>query len=118
MAKFHIVRKGKFKKNGRWSLVRRSLNLKSFGMNMVTIKPGDRIPEHDEIDRDQEEVFVVLRGRGVAVIDGEKHPVSEGTFVRVNVRPKRTVINTGKKPLEILIVSAPRTSGYKPLGWA
>ena len=42
----------------KWILVRKSLELMSFGINMVDLKPGESIPEHDEIERDQEEVVV------------------------------------------------------------
>ena len=60
-----------FDKDGDWFLARRSLSLKSFGMNLVRIAPGDDIPEHDEIERDQEEVFIVLEGNQTMVIGGK-----------------------------------------------
>jgi uncharacterized cupin superfamily protein len=46
----------------KWSLARKSLGLKSFGMNVCHLEPGEQIPEHDEMGRDQEEVFVTLEG--------------------------------------------------------
>lgn len=67
----------------KWALARRSLGLASFGMNVCELEPGESIPEHDEVDRDQEEVFLTLAGDAT-----------------------------------VLIVSAPRTSGYRPLEWA
>ena len=45
---------------GKWVLVRRSLGLSAFGMNAVELPPGESIPEHDETERDHEEVFLVL----------------------------------------------------------
>ena len=59
-----------FETNGRWSLVRRGLGVESFGLNVVEIEQGYSIPEHNETERDQEEVFVVLDGDAVMVIDG------------------------------------------------
>jgi uncharacterized cupin superfamily protein len=105
-------------RNGSWSLARRSLGLLAFGMNVVEIAPGDRIPEHDETGRDQEEVFVVLEGSPSMLIDGEEHPTPAGTLVRLDPEPSRTVVNTGGEPAKVLIVSAPRSSGYEPMGWA
>ena len=105
-------------RNGNWSLVRRSLGLTAFGMNVVEIAPGDRIPEHDETGRDQEEVFLVLEGSPSMLIDGEEHPAPAGTLVRLDPEPSRTVVNTGDEPAKVLIVSAPRSSGYEPMGWA
>ena len=49
-------------RTGAWALARRSLGVTAFGLNVVDIAPGDAIPEHDEVDRDQEEVFLTLSG--------------------------------------------------------
>jgi len=107
-----------FEKNGRWSLVRRGLEVSSFGLNVVEIEQGYSIPEHDEVDRDQEEVFVVLEGDAVLVIDGKDHPAPAGTFARVAPPLTRTVRNDDEQPVKLLIVSAPTTSGYTDMGWA
>jgi quercetin dioxygenase-like cupin family protein len=113
-----IRHRDEFERNGTWSLVRRSLGLQSFGMNLVEIAPGERIPEHDETGRDQEEVFVILEGSPSMLVDGETHPAPVGTFVRLDPEPRRTVVNTGNEPALVLVVSAPRSSGYEPMGWA
>ena len=118
MADFTIRRLGDFETNGRWSLVRRGLGVESFGLNVVEIEPGYSIPEHDETGRDQEEVFVVLEGDCVMIIDGEEHPAPQGTFVRVAPAPNRTVRNDADAPAKVLIVSAPTSSGYEPMEWA
>ena len=116
-AGFTIEHRDDFERSGRWSLARRSLGIGSFGMNLVDIAPGDRIPEHDEIARDQEEVFVVLRGDATMVVDGHEHPAPAGTFARVAPEVSRTVVNPGKEPVSLLIVSAPTASGYEPAPW-
>jgi uncharacterized cupin superfamily protein len=115
---FTIQHLSDFETSGRWSLVRRGLGVESFGLNVVEIEPGYSIPEHDETERDQEEVFVVLEGDCVMVVDGEDHPAPAGTFVRVAPAPTRTVRNDSDAPAKVLIVSAPSTSGYEPMGWA
>ena len=115
---FTIGRLGEFETNGRWQLVRRGLDVQSFGLNVVEIEQGYSIPEHDETERDQEEVFVVLEGDAVMVVDGEDHPAPAGTFVRVAPPLPRTVRNDAETPVTLLIVSAPTTSGYTDMGWA
>jgi quercetin dioxygenase-like cupin family protein len=105
-------------RTGNWSLVRRSLDLQSFGMNVVTIPQGEQIPEHDETDRDQEEVFLALAGNPTLVVDGEGQPLAEGTFARLDPAVRRTVRNDASRPATVLIASAPRSSGYEPMGWA
>ena len=52
------------------------------------------------------------------VIDGEDHAAPAGTFARLDPEPRRTVVNRSEADATLLIVSAPRTSGYTPLGWA
>jgi uncharacterized cupin superfamily protein len=103
---------------GDWHLVRRSLGLAAFGMNVVRIAPGTSIPEHDETGRDQEEVFVTLAGSAVLVADGERLPLPVWTFARVDPAVVRTVANDGPEEAVVLIASAPRTSGYEPMEWA
>jgi uncharacterized cupin superfamily protein len=103
---------------GNWSLVRRSVGCQSFGVNLVEIPAGESIPEHDETARDQEELFFVISGSATLVIDGKDHPAPEGTFARLDPRLRRTVRNDGSDTCSVLIVSAPRTSGYEPMEWA
>ena len=103
---------------GNWRLVRRTLDLQAFGINLVDIAPGEQIPEHDEKDRDQDEVFFVVAGMPTLVVDGEDHPARAGTFARLDPEHRRTVRNDGDEPASVLIASAPRTSGYQPMGWA
>jgi quercetin dioxygenase-like cupin family protein len=86
-------------------------------MNVVDIEPGDRIPEHDETGRDQEEVFIVLSGNATLVVDGRAHPAPAGTFARIDPPLLRTVVNTGDETASVLIVSAPTTSGFEPDTW-
>ena len=103
---------------GNWRLVRRTLGLEAFGLNLVDIPPGEQIPEHDETGRDQEEVFFVVSGEPTLVIDGEDHPARAGTFARLDPEHRRTVRNDGGDDATVLIASAPRTSGYHPMEWA
>jgi len=115
---FTIVHRDEMERTGNWMLARRSLGVASFGINLVEIPPGESIPEHDEIDRDQEEVFCILGGSPTMVIDGEDHPAPEGTLVRLDPERRRTVRNDGDGVALVLLVSAPRGSGYEPMSWA
>jgi uncharacterized cupin superfamily protein len=115
---FTLAHRDDCETSGSWTLVRRTLDLRSFGVNIVDIPPGGSIPEHDETGRDQEEVFYVLSGRPTIVVDGEDHPATPGTFARLDPEHLRTVRNDGEDVASVLIVSAPRTSGYEPMEWA
>lgn len=118
MAAYTIVHRDDCERNGDWALVRRSLRLAAFGLNLVEVPSGGSIPEHDETGRDQEEVFFVVDGAPTVVVDGEELPAPAGTFVRVDVEARRTVHNPGPGTASVLIASAPRTSGYRPMDWA
>ncbi len=115
---FKLAHRAECETVGNWQLVRRTLELESFGINIVEISSGEQIPEHDEIDRDQEELFLVLAGKPTLVIDGEDHAAPAGTFARLDPEHKRTVRNDSEPTAEVLIVSAPRSSGYEPMSWA
>jgi uncharacterized cupin superfamily protein len=118
MAEFTILHRDDLERSGRWLLARRSLGLESFGMTLVEIEPGGGIPEHNEVERDQEEIFIVLEGDVAIVVDGTEHPAPSGTFARLAPRPLRSVVNRAERPALVLIASAPTTSGYEPTGWS
>jgi mannose-6-phosphate isomerase-like protein (cupin superfamily) len=115
---FVVAHREELERTGNWALVRRSLDCKAFGVNLVEIPPGESIPEHDETARDQEELFFVISGSPTLVIAGQEHPVRPGSFARVDPAHRRTVRNDGAEPCSVLIVSAPTTSGYMPMEWA
>lgn len=102
----------------KWILARKSLGVRAFGMNITELQPGEQIPEHDETDRGQEEVFVTLSGSPTIVIEGQEHPAPEGTYARLDPAPKRHIVNNGDTTARVLIISAPTTSGYVPMDWA
>jgi quercetin dioxygenase-like cupin family protein len=102
----------------KWILVRKSLGLSAFGMNVCELQPGEQIPEHDETERDHEEVFVALSGSASIVIEGAEHALPEGTYARIDPEPKRYVVNNGSETARVLIISAPTGSGYEPMDWA
>src|SRR5437868_14384574 len=110
---YTIAHRDELERTGNWTLVRRSLGCRSFGVNLVEIPPGGSIPEHDETARDQEELFFVISGSPALVIDGQDHPARPGTFARIDPAHRRTVRNDGAESSSVLIVSAPTTSGYQ-----
>ena len=115
---YTIRHRDDLERTGNWTLVRRSLGCRAFGVNLVEVPPGESIPEHDETARDHEELFFVISGSPSLVIDGKEHLAPAGTFARLDPMPRRTVRNNGAEPASVLIVSAPVSSGYAPMEWA
>ena len=100
-----------------WRLARKSLDASAFGFNVVDIAPGGELPAHDHSGDDQEEVYAVLDGEGVFVIDGEEHPAPAGTFCRLAPEVNRTVRNSSDSPIRCLVIGVPVSSGYEPMSW-
>jgi uncharacterized cupin superfamily protein len=101
-----------------WMLARRGLDLTAFGMNLVRIPAGGAIVEHDESASGQIEVYAVLEGEGVFVIDGEEHSAPAGTWARLDPAVKRNILNRSGEPLTALLVGCPADTGYEPMEWA
>jgi tetratricopeptide (TPR) repeat protein len=104
--------------------VRQHLGITGFGVNAWTARNvGDRmIPEHreantpeDEPDED-EELYLVLQGRAVFELDGERRDAPAGTFVFVRPQVNRTAF--AEEPGTV-IVSIGGTPGkpYSPVDW-
>src|SRR5947209_12186238 len=73
--------------------VRHHFGITAFGVNAWTARDaGDRIiNEHEESEPDSnEELYVVLRGRAVFELDGERVVAPAGTFVFARPGVKRT----------------------------
>ncbi|HEY6760295.1 MAG TPA: cupin domain-containing protein, partial [Baekduia sp.] len=73
--------------------VRHHFGISSFGINAWTARAvGDRIiNEHDESEPDaSEELYLVVRGRAVFELDGDRVAAPTGTFVFVPPGVKRT----------------------------
>jgi uncharacterized cupin superfamily protein len=101
-----------------WILARRGLDLTAFGMNMVRLPPGGSIVEHDESGSDQVEVYAILEGDGVFVIDGTDHEAPAGTWARFDPKVKRNILNRSEAPLTALLIGCPANTGYEPMEWA
>jgi tetratricopeptide (TPR) repeat protein len=100
-----------------WRPVRHHFGITSFGVNAWTGRAtGDRIiNEHDESEED-EELYLVHRGRATFELDGERVDAPAGTLVFARPGVKRTAF--AEEP-ETTIVALGGTPGkaYEPSGW-
>jgi tetratricopeptide (TPR) repeat protein len=95
--------------------VRLHFGITALGVNAWTAQAaGDRmIPEHDD---DQEELYVVLRGRAVFEVDGERVAAPAGTLVFP--RPGVTRTAFAEEPeTSILALGARPGKAYEPSDW-
>jgi quercetin dioxygenase-like cupin family protein len=101
-----------------WRLARKALGTSAFGFNMVEIGPDGQIPEHDELQSGQVELYVVLEGDAVLRIDGEDHPAPAGTFASIEPPVSRTILNRSGSPVTVLLVGVHPSGDFQPSSWA
>jgi hypothetical protein len=101
-----------------WRPVRHHFGITAFGINAWTGRDaGDRIiNEHDESDDENEELYLVLRGRAAFELDGERLDAPAGTLVCVRSEVKRTAF--AEEPgTTIIAVGGVPGKAYEPVGW-
>jgi quercetin dioxygenase-like cupin family protein len=101
-----------------WKLARKALGTSAFGFNLVEIAPGGQIPEHDEAQSGQVELYIVLEGEAVMRLEGEDHPAPAGTFVSLEPEAKRTILNRSDAPVSALLIGVQPNGDYQPMSWA
>jgi uncharacterized cupin superfamily protein len=101
-----------------WMLARKALGTSAFGFNLVEIGPGGEIPEHDEAESGQVELYVILGGEAALRIEGEEHPAPAGTFASVEPPASRTILNRSQAPVTALLVGVHPSADFKPASFA
>jgi uncharacterized cupin superfamily protein len=80
------------------------LGVSSFGINVLTLRPRQRMRVH--IHERQEEVYVVLDGELTLIVEGAEHRLRRGQLARVGPATRRQVVNRGPERLVLLVVGA------------
>jgi quercetin dioxygenase-like cupin family protein len=101
-----------------WLLARKALGTSAFGFNLVEIAPGGEIPEHDESESGQVELYAILEGEAVMRLDGEEHPAPAGTFASIDPPASRTILNRSDAPVTAMLIGVQPEGGYEPMSWA
>jgi quercetin dioxygenase-like cupin family protein len=101
-----------------WKLARKALGTAAFGYNLVEIAPGGEIPEHDENESGQVELYIVLEGEATMRLDGEDHSAPAGTFASIEPPAKRTILNRSDAPVLAMLIGVQPEGGYGPMSWA
>jgi uncharacterized cupin superfamily protein len=86
----------------RFVTLRRDLGVTSFGLNLVLLRPGQRMRIHRHVR--QEEVYLVLEGTLTLLVEGTEHTLPKGELARVAPSVRRQLVNAGPDLLAILAV--------------
>jgi mannose-6-phosphate isomerase-like protein (cupin superfamily) len=73
---------------------------------LMTLQPGEHIGMETHEDGDQ--FFRVEAGEGEAILDGARHPLSDGVVVVIPAGTEHDIINTSRDtPLQVYTIYAP-----------
>ena len=87
------------------AFVKDILNTTSMEVSFGTLAPGCTVPFFHH-HKQNEEVYVVLSGEGVFILDGKEEPVTSGSIVRVAPSVSRNTKCTGTVPLVYICIQA------------
>lgn len=100
----------------RFQRLRRELGVQAFGLNLITLAPGQRMRVH--VHEHQEEVYLVIEGELTLVIEGDEHALGRGSLARVAPTVRRQLVNSGSERVVLVAVGgAGEHEGRDALAW-
>jgi mannose-6-phosphate isomerase-like protein (cupin superfamily) len=66
------------------------------------VPPGVTVGEHTHAEN-EEEYYLIIKGSGVMIQDGESFHVTAGSFIRNNPGGRHGITNTGDEPLHMFV---------------
>ena len=77
----------------------------SFESGVQVVAPGGYVREHQH--NDQQELILVYQGSGMAIVDGEEHPMQPGSSFYLPPQKPHKFVNTGETDLAFFWVFMP-----------
>ncbi len=72
---------------------------------LMSLRPGEAIGE--EVHEDTDQIFLVAKGSGEAVVAGAQRPLDKGALLLVPAGTRHDIRNTGEKRLRLVTIYAP-----------
>jgi tetratricopeptide (TPR) repeat protein len=105
----------------RWKPVRRTLDVRAFGINAYAADAGQDVVEaHDESGSGaggHEELYLVVRGRARFTLDGEEHDAPAGTLVFAGEPRVRRSAHAVQDGTLVLAIGADPSGRYRVSPW-
>ena len=95
-----------FDTDERFVPLRKLLGVSGFGINQLTLRPGQRMRIHRHAG--QEEVYLVLEGRLTVLVEGASHILAAGELMRVAPEIRRQLANTHRERVTLLALGSAR----------
>lgn len=86
-----------------------ALELTSCEISINTVPKGFKVPFNHK-HKQNEEVYIILKGEGIMTIDNEAVKVKEGSVVKVTPEASRTIENTSDNEFQFICVQAKANS--------
>lgn len=101
-----------------WAPIRHELDIRSFGINAWRGADGDEvIKRHTEEESGQEELYMVLSGRGAFTVGGDEIDAPAGTLIYITEPGAERVCVAKEDGTVVLSLGAVRGTAYEPSGW-
>lgn len=84
-------------------------NLTIIGFDVLP--PGTSIAEHPHYN--EEKLYLVLEGTGIAIVDGEEQAVASGDAIPLRAGSSHGIRNSGTEPMMILVIECKLTREAK-----
>jgi len=106
---------------GSFVRARAEMGVESFGMQVMNFPAGfEQYPNHDhvtDVADNQEEVYIVLKGKAVLKVGDETFALEPGIMARVGAAEKRQIITTDK-PVQLLCLGGTPGKAYVAPSWS
>ena len=87
---------------------KRLLGSEKIVAEFVCYEPGQATPEH--VHPKQDEIFYVVEGRGIMIVDGEEIPMEPTSLILVKAREKHGVKTLPDSRLVMMFTKAPAST--------
>lgn len=84
--------------------LRKQLGVRGFGINQLTLQPGQRMRIHRHAG--QEEVYVVIEGHLTVFVEGAAQTIGAGELMRVAPEIRRQLANTRREPVTLVALGS------------
>lgn len=86
-----------------------ALELTSCEISINTVPKGFKVPFNHK-HKQNEEVYIILKGEGIITVDGEQIKVKEGSAVKILPAAARTIENSSDGEFQFICVQAKENS--------
>ena len=86
---------------------RESLGSQHLDYRLSCYEPGAYVARHSH--RRQEQIYHILRGRGLVILDGRETPVGPDDVMFIPPRVEHELHCTGTEELVLLVITSPQT---------